>query len=673
MAVKIAIFFLVQLCFWSSSHAHTEIILDRYREYLFRTYELNTEEIDQWTGSFDYTSQKWPDINYPAAEHGNWQLLRHLRRTRSLSLAWAKPDSPYYHSEEVWKNIDAALDHWLEKRYMNPNWWHNQIGVPQIMRDIIIALGDKLTGQQLKEALEVMAQLYVNEEATGANLIWPADLGLHYGALTGNEGLVDHTRKLILKEIKVTTSEGIQPDYSFHQHGPRLQMYQYGKAYFWESVRIAWQLRETPRAFPDKKVDILIDFILDGWQWMARGVDTVPGTMDRSSSRVGELRAADLRPLIPFMAELRPEKSVAFKQLAAIQNGEGALAGFRYYPRSDFTVYHRPDFSFFLKTISSRTLATESINRENLKGKLLNSGDAYLIHNGNEYYNLMPVWDWTRLPGITSFNDADIIDRKQFTGSVGDGNSGLTVMDYNIINRDTTQSLSARKMWASYGNTIVALIANLRTENVNGNAFTALDQARWQGEVTVNEPGNTLKAGNHKLDNLQWIHHNHLAYIPVEPSSFNLQLNEITGSWSSINASEPATPVTEKVFLPVMHHDVGHNPLSTGYVLAYSETPEQTKALAENPVWEVLRNDKDGQAVRFGADKFMIAFYAPGTIKLDEFSQLSTDRACLILISNEGLYVSDPAQRGGTVKIRISDKEWSIDVPENGTTVKKAI
>src|SRR5690606_38592853 len=135
-----------------------------------------------------------------------------------------------YHNQDLFKKINTALDHWLQKRYQSSNWWHNQIGVPQYMRDIIILLHNDLDPDRLKKSLEVMAQLQVHDNYTGGNLVWCADLGLHYGALTGDEKLVKRCRDLILKEIKITTGEGIQPDYSFHQHGKRLQMYQYGKA-----------------------------------------------------------------------------------------------------------------------------------------------------------------------------------------------------------------------------------------------------------------------------------------------------------------------------------------------------------------------------------------------------------------------------------------------------------
>ena len=161
------------------------------------------------------------------------------------------------------QSAERALGHWLEKRYTCPNWWHNEIGVPQQMRDIIILLDTALSFSQRKGALEVLAQYRIHDNTTGANLAWSADLGLHYGALTSNPDLVKECVRLILKEIKITTADGVQPDYSFHQHDKRLQMYQYGEAFLSENTRLAWQLRGTALAFPKDKLQLLSDFGLD--------------------------------------------------------------------------------------------------------------------------------------------------------------------------------------------------------------------------------------------------------------------------------------------------------------------------------------------------------------------------------------------------------------------------
>lgn len=660
-----------QLFLVLAAQAQTDTLLNRYREYLFRSNKPEPDTAKYWAGMLNEQGQ-WPDIDYNNKQLAGWKTVQHLVRVEQMALAWADPKSSAYHNAALLKKTNAALDHWLEKRYQNANWWHNEIGVPRDMRDIIILLKDELSPVRLQKALKVMAQLSVRDDFVGGNLIWCADLGLHYGALTNDTALVRRCQNLIIKEIKIGTGEGIQPDFSFHQHGKRLQMYQYGKAFLWESMRVAWQLRGTSLAFPEEKINILTDLVTKGWQWMARGVNTVPGTMDRSSSRKGELRSADIRPLIPFMIELQPEKADEFRKIAVIQNSRGALKGFRYYPYSDFAAFHRPGFSFFLKTISARTYPTESINSENLKGKLLNSGDAYLIRNGKEYFNLLPVWDWTKLPGVTAFKDAQQIDQKPFTGGVSDGISGASAMDYVLQDKTKKQTLSARKFWACHQDEVICLISDIKAEGISGEIYTALDQCRWQGKVTVNKPGHVLQDGQYKMDSVKWIHHAGFAYLPLQPFSVELTLTKVSGSWTSINASETPAVITDKVFMPVLvHHPRKEN--SAAYAMALCKTPKQAQKLARNPDWKIVRNDKTCQAVQFKDGELMAVFYSPARLETGKGHDIKVDNSCMVLLKAGKLYASDPSHEGKTVHLTRKNQTFTLVLPNDGTTIVQSI
>ena len=378
-----------------------DTILNRYKQYLFATLTIQ-KDADKLAASLNKNGQ-WNDINYQDNEKAGWKPLIHLNRLRDLAFAYAKPQSKFYHQLEILQAAKSALNHWLQTRYKCPNWWHNEIGVPQQIRDVIILLQKDLSTNELQGALEIMAQYQIHDNSTGANLTWSADLGTHYALLTNNKALAQKCRDLIIEEIKITTGDGVQPDYSFHQHDKRLQMYQYGGAFLRENVRLAWELRGTSLSFPKEKINLLTDFVLQGWQWTTRGINTVPGTMDRSASRRDALHSSDIRQLIPYLIDVIPGRKNDLLSIADHQNGRGSLVGFRYFPYSDFAAYQQPGFSFFVKTISTRTLATESINSENLKGHLLNSGDAYFIRDGNEAichsYRHWPGQDRGHRPG----------------------------------------------------------------------------------------------------------------------------------------------------------------------------------------------------------------------------------------------------------------------------------
>ncbi|HEY0669916.1 MAG TPA: polysaccharide lyase family 8 super-sandwich domain-containing protein, partial [Sphingobacteriaceae bacterium] len=579
---------------------------------------------------------------------------------------WSNPKSVFYHNEIIWKAIDGSLNHWLEKKYKNPNWWHNEIGVPQYMRDIIVLLKGNLSATTLAEAMKVLAQLRVQESGAGANLTWSADLGFHYGALNNDKLLMEKCRELLLKEIRISTEEGLQPDFSFHQHGKRLQTYHYGQAFLWENVRLAWQFRGTPYAFAEDKINILTGFVLNGWQWMGRGIHTVPGTMDRSASRIGALQGADIRKLVPYLVELSTGESKAFEKMTAVQNQKSSLEGYRYYPYSDFTAYHQKDFSFFLKTISNRTLPTESINNENLKGFLLNSGDTYLIKDGTEYFNLMPVWDWHHLPGVTAYESAFRINRNSFCGSVSNGQSGLTAMKYIMENKKRSETLSAHKFWASHGDLTVCLIADLSSQNINTPVYTTLDQSRLMGKVTVNNSGNVLKVGTYQLNNVKWIHHANFAYIPLSASNINLKIGKVSGTWNSINKSLSSDTVVDQIFMPVLQHDMS-GVKSTGYVLGYSKTASHAKRMVKHPTWEVLRNDKDIQAVRFKDGTVMAAFFSSGSAKIGN-DKLSVDQPCLLMISGNEILASNPAHSAMDIGVEWKGKTYKMKLKEDGST-----
>lgn len=623
-----------------------ETILARYKKYLLDA--IRPGNADSLAAAVD-AAGRWPDIDYGDTQRANWQPLYHLERVRDLAITWSDARSEHYHDPRLWTALNRALDHWLKERYHNSNWWHNEIGVPQHMRDILVLLHDTLDHRRLAGALQVLGQYRLQRPGAGANLVWSADLGLHFGALTGNDTLIQKCARLVADEVRITTGDGIQPDYSFHQHYTRLQMYQYGAAFLQNNVRLAWELMGTDWAFPEEKVRLLANFILDGWQWMARGINTVPGTIDRSVSRVGALHSADLRSWIPYLCMLYPADEAAFRAIGDRQEGRGVpLEGYRYFPYSDFSVYQDRRFSFFLKTLSDRTLPTESINGENLKGQLLNSGDAYMIRTGQEYFNLMPVWDWTRLPGVTSFEGAAGAGRRSFTGGITDGHSGLTVMDYDIKGKDG-DSLVARKFWACHDGMVVCLIGGLHTSGIKGDIFTTLDQCRWEGPITIGR-GSRIRtvttAGEQHLDSVTWLHHAGVTTLFLQPSRIDLFAGTVTGSWRSINTSGPTAPVTEKIYRPVLQHafsrEGGRDVLGDiGYVLTATTTAVEAAALARHPSWTICRNDGDCQAVRFQDGTILAAFYTQGHLTLTDGQTIVADKPCLMLISGEKKYVED--------------------------------
>lgn len=670
MSLKQLFFFIagcMSHCFFPSS-ATAQVPLDSLVRHRYVDWLLAMAPQDPLSGlALPGTDGRWPDINYVDAQPGKWNPAEHLRRVKMMAMAWAKPGARFHHDDALLRKISAALNDWLVHRYKSSNWWHNEIGVPQYMRDILFLSGYALPKDIYEGSLTIFHQLKVN--GTGANLVWSADLGLHYGLLTGDSALVRFCADTLQAAVRIRTDEGVQPDYSFHQHGPRLQQYQYGRAFLLDNLRLAFELRETPYSYPMEKVNVLTNFALEGWQWMARGIHTVPGTMDRSASRADALQSAALRPVIPFFIQLNPTAVNRLRFLDRVQAGDTNLTGYRYFPWSDFTAMQQPGFSFFLKTNSTRTLLSESINGENLKGDMLNNGDAYFIKDGQEYFNLMPVWDWQYLPGITSFEGAVRKDIQQnaFTGNVSDGKSGMAVMQQEL-GQEQGELIHLRKAWISHQTTTVVLMGGMHAHRLTHPAFTVMDQCRSRGGLQCSEVSFSVLDSVHTFAHMRWAYHHGFAYLPLYKDSIVIRNQRRTGRWTDINRSESPALATDSVFMPYIVHRFGDT--ASGYAVVSCGNAVAAKKIATKPSWKILSNTGECQSVFFDDGNLAIAFYQPGKYSLKEIGTVKVDKPCLLWRDESNhWFASDPSHQGGELHLQIGKRSWSVRLPNDGTTV----
>lgn len=638
------------------------LILERYRLHLLQLPRASDDSIAKWINLMD-SHGRWSDINYQSNDPAAWPTLDHLDRLRAMAIYWSSDEAMKTERDKLWESIVKGINNWLSLRYQSGNWWFNEIGVPQRIRDIVALTKDRLTVSQLQGMKAVLGQFKLR--GVGANLIWSADLALHAGALDNDLKLMATAREFLVKEIKLSTDEGIQPDFSYHQHQARLQIYHYGNSFLKDNIRIAWQLRGTKLAFDQNKVEILGDFVEQGWQWMARGKYTVPATVDRAATRPGYLATAGLDSYLGYLLELLPARHKVFEgMLAGQQRNSNSVNGYKYFPFSDFGAYHQPGFSFFVKTISSRTELTEKINGENLKGDFLNFGNSYLVRNGREYTDMMPVWDWAKLPGVTNFEGASTIERKDFVGGLSSDRSGFSVMQIGSFN--SAQQFSAQKLWANYKNVMVCLIADIKLSSPGGKVFTVLDQARVQGPVVVDKPGNILANGRFNYEKLGWIYHAGLSYIPIGATKAQLIVDTVSGSWKRVNNSGLAKGILDTVFLPTLIHE---NQSDAAYAVAYTGSILKTQQLVARPSWKVLSNTGACQAVIFEKKVLMATFGKAGAYQLAN-KTIRVDRPCLLLMEDGKVFLSDPLFEGGKLKLSLDKRLYEVELPLNGASIQ---
>lgn len=98
----------------------------------------------------------WADINYADQTPGNWATSGHLSRVLSLAQAWRGCDPSTLARMELRNKLMTALDYWLERDFNNPNWWHNQIGVPRSVGEIMLLLEKETTPRQVAQAVPIL-------------------------------------------------------------------------------------------------------------------------------------------------------------------------------------------------------------------------------------------------------------------------------------------------------------------------------------------------------------------------------------------------------------------------------------------------------------------------------------------------------------------------------------
>ncbi|MGY0041160.1 polysaccharide lyase family 8 super-sandwich domain-containing protein [Pedobacter sp. NJ-S-72] len=156
---------------------------------------------------------------------------------------------------------------------------------------------------------------------------------------------------------------------------------------------------------PPEQLSILITYIRDTFFKTIRGSFFDFNVRGRGISRKDSLKGS-FTGLIAKVKVLSPENEAYWlaveKRMSHTEvPSYGISAGNRQYWKSGYTLHTRPGYTFSVQAASSRTLRTERGNNENVLGKFLADGATNIQVRGDEYVNVMPVWEWDKIPGVT--------------------------------------------------------------------------------------------------------------------------------------------------------------------------------------------------------------------------------------------------------------------------------
>jgi chondroitin AC lyase len=613
----------------------------------------------------------WPDQIYTDTDRNNWKCLQHLPRTFDMARAARSPGTSPAESKRYLDASTRALSYWLKVDPHNTNWWHNEIGVPQLVGWTLVLLGDDAPPEIKSRGIEVMRRSKW-DKWTGQNLVWGCGIQIMRGCLEHDAVECQQGFRRMWDEVRIVTDygDGIQPDFSFHQHGPLLYSGGYGEAFTADTTRFLVLARDTPFSIPPEKLRILQSYVLDGQQWMLRGRQWDYGVEGRELVRKGK-DAGGVVPAIDALATLPGDRAAEMAAFAKRLHDDPAappLSGNRHFWCSDYMVHERPGYFTSARMYSARTLNTDGfINGENKKSHHLADGATYIFLTGREYREIFPVWDWRRIPGTTIEQNTPLDPKKvnhkgktTFVGGVSDGMYGCATMDL------ASGELTAKKSWFYFDDEFVCLGTDIRCDSANP-VFTSLTQCLLNGPVRASTQQDDVSRGDRTLAGARWVWHDSVGYVFPTPTDVHLRNDGQTGSWREINPLSDE-PITKDVFSLWLDHGSHASGASYAYIVVPAVDAVKTGEIAAKLPLEILSNTSAVQAVRDpGLELTEAVFRESGSIRSGEI-MISVDRPCAILMKVDGtkarLAVSNPENKPATMTVTFAGKPEARETVE---------
>lgn len=539
----------------------------------------------------------WSDIDYNDQTRSGWQAQKHY--VRLLQILKENGRERLVQDTAYAETLRAALRYWLVHDFTNPNWWHNDIGMPRNLSDLALMLGDTLSPEEKEGVTKLVGRGSmatrddISEKWTGANLIWGAMNTIKHALLLEDEALLRRGVDRAAQELCVG-EEGIQEDGSFFQHGPRLYSGGYGRSFAYDIAQLLFVLQNTSYQFSMEKREIYLTHILDGLRHMTQGAGLDYTCIGRELARPDAVRTGLVKAAVELLVQVGdlPRQDELRGYLAAM-NGETAFEGTKYFPRAALLCHHTGGLYIGAKFHNNRIWDAEICNGEGELCYNMSYGThTCIMHDGGEYLDIDPVWDYARIPGTTSRTETDaqlLAHRDWWCLPLPNDHSGGAQKNDCAVIYEHAQHDGVEVFAADFAipGGFVCLGAGVRAPNEDSERLvTTVDQCLLRGEVR-RENGAVI--------------HNGVRYTPLNGTRFDCTSGPATGSWQRNNFAESDAPVTRDVLTVTITHEAGK---LGGY--AYLISPEGAA-----PKVEVLRNDCGVQAIRLEDGRVLTAFHQP--------------------------------------------------------------
>ncbi len=650
----------------------------------------------------------WPDINYTSSARSSWPAYDQLTRLLALTVYARRPETAPAESVKALDAIRRGLEFWGKNDFICPNWWYNVIGTPKILGTIALLLDKDLQPLERDYITDVVMPRSKIGAMTGQNRVWIAGNNVMKAAIVGDAALMRRAAGIIADEITIARielgvpDEGIQPDWSFHQHGPQQQFGNYGMAFATDITRWAIVLRNTRYAIPEEKVDILRHYLLDGLNWTCwDGVMDISACGRQLFPNSPRSKCRTIAAVMQTMSLVDTSRAKDYTAFVA-RNVHGApndLLGTRFFYKSDYLVDRSPDIMSTLKMHSNRVIGGETVNSENLSGNHLSDGATFFYRTGDEYTDIFPVWNWHMIPGTTSLlDDAPLTwvkpktekppaaagrtapkeqksdptvppatpapARQQkpsgtaFVGGACDGTRAAIAFDLD------RNGLKAHKAYF-YSNGMTLCLGAGISATGSAVALTTLDQCLLHGDIRLNET--TLHAPTDYIGEAKTITHDGLQYYFPMPIEVTLHAGDAIGNWKNVydTPSTPQSDITIPLFTLAISHGAGPHEATYAYAVAPTTNLPSLNLLPENRI-AILSNTPRLQAARFD-DGIGAIFWTSGTLATGEHI-IQVDHPCTLLLTTKDgkphITIADPTESLDTLTITLDGKPKAVAFPK---------
>lgn len=617
------------------------------------------------------------DVDYASEKRTGWPPLKHIDRLYDFVFAYTMSGNKYYKDQHVYEIIEKGLSYWYDCNPQCNNWWYNQIAEPQRIGILLLQMqtGEKqLPADLLHKTIERMRTDGGNPmKQTGPN---KTDIALHWlyrACLTKDADLLRQTMEQAFEPLYYTTREGIQYDNSYFQHGRQLYIIGYGDELIKGVTKFAMYTTGTEFQLDKKRLEIFDKFVRESYLKVIRGQYCHFNVMGRGMSRANVTKKQNSVQYCKSMAILLPERAGEYNEAIARLSGLKP-AGYFVKPLStvyftgDYALHVRPGYSFGVRTVSSRTLRNEYGNGENLQTYFVSDGSTHVTVKGDEYFNIFPVWNWARIPGVTA-PDLDTVPKtvvdwqtlgtSTFTGGVSD--SLYSVFTYMYEDNYAGINTSAKKSWFFFDDEVVCLGSGINS-TADFPVNTTVNQSLLQSDIIVSEGGKEKKLGNKKYSfgkNLNWILQGGIGYIFPEGGNINVSGVEQSGSWKRITMGGRDVEEKKNVFTLWLDHGLQPKQRTYAYIVVPDKHTAQEmkkydatniKILANNDSFQIVQNKE--------LNMWQMVFFKPGSFSYQGTS-VTVDAPCAIILNKKGsrpvMHIADPERKQAKINVTISE------------------